>query len=140
MTSKILYPGNLRTEATHIGSGTSIITDAPLDNNGKGEKFSPTDLVATALASCMFTMMGIASQTHKINIEGSHAEVTKGMGTNPRRIVKVEISMYVKGQETFSMKEQMILKHTAMTCPVFESLHPDMEKVITFYFNGIQED
>ena len=93
MTSKILYPGNLRTEATHIGSGTSIITDAPLDNNGKGEKFSPTDLVATALASCMFTMMGIASQTHKINIEGSHAEVTKGMGTNPRRIFKVEIKM-----------------------------------------------
>lgn len=140
MTSKIYYQGELRTEATHLASQTVIKTDAPIDNNGKGEMFSPTDLVATSLASCMLTIMGMAANTHKVDIVNSYAEVTKIMATNPRRIGKIIIDMYVKGQESFSHKEQMVLKNAAMTCPVFESLHPDIEKVITFYFNDVEEN
>jgi putative redox protein len=112
----------------------------PIDNNGKGELFSPTDIVATALASCMLTIMGISANTHSMNIVGSYAEVTKIMAANPRRIGSIIIKMYVQGQAEYSSKEKMILKHAAMTCPVFESLHPDMEKVITFYFNGVEEN
>ncbi len=140
MTSKITYSGDLRTVATHLASNSIIETDAPIDNNGKGERFSPTDLVATALASCMFTIMGIACNAHSINITGSHAELNKIMESNPRRIGSIEIKMFIVGQATFSAKEQMILKHAAMTCPVFQSLHPDVEKVITFFFNGIEEN
>lgn len=140
MTSKIIYSGNLRTEAIHLTSQSRIETDAPVDNNGKGERFSPTDLVATALASCMLTIMGIASKTHSINIDNSNAEITKIMASDPRRIGRIEISMYIVGQAEYTAKEQMILKHAAMTCPVFQSLHPDVEKVITFYFNGVEEN
>ena len=140
MTSKIYYQGDLRTEATHLASQSVITTDAPIDNNGKGEMFSPTDLVATSLASCMLTIMGITANTHKLQITNSYAEVTKIMTTNPRRIGKIVVNIYIVGQESYSQKEQMILKHAAMTCPVFESLHPDIEKVITFYFNDVEEN
>ncbi|OJV54911.1 MAG: osmotically inducible protein OsmC [Bacteroidetes bacterium 43-16] len=140
MTSKIIYKGNLRTEATHLSSNALIQTDAPVDNHGKGENFSPTDLVATALASCMLTIMGITSNAHHINITDTKAEVTKIMVANPRRIGRIEVTLYIQGQETFSAKEKMILKHAAMTCPVFESLHTDIEKIITFFFNGIEEN
>lgn len=140
MTSKIIYSGNLRTNATHTASRTQIETDAPVDNKGKGERFSPTDLVATALASCMFTIMGIAGDTHGITIDGSYAELTKVMVSEPRRIGRIEVRLFITGQDPFSTKEKMILKHAAMTCPVFESLHPDMEKVITFFFNGVEEN
>lgn len=140
MTSKIIYTGNLRTEATHLSSNAVIQTDAPVDNHGKGENFSPTDLVATALASCMLTIMGITSNAHGINIINTHAEVTKIMVANPRRIGRIEVTIYVEGQEVFSAKEKMILQHAAMTCPVFESLHTDIQKVITFLFNGVEEN
>jgi putative redox protein len=109
MTSKISYQGDLRTEATHLASQTIIKTDAPIDNNGKGELFSPTDIVATALASCMLTIMGISANTHSMNIVGSYAEVTKIMAANPRRIGSIIIKMYVQGQADYSSKEKMIL-------------------------------
>jgi putative redox protein len=132
MTSKIIYNGALRTTATHIQSGNTIETDAPLDNQGKGERFSPTDLVATALASCMLTIMGIAARTHGINIDGSTCDVTKIMASEPRRIGAIEIKMNILGQNVYSDKERAILEHAARTCPVFLSLHPDMKKTVDF--------
>ncbi|PKD18378.1 osmotically inducible protein OsmC [Salegentibacter salinarum] len=132
MTSKVIYTGSLRTEAEHLKSGAKIITDAPTDNHGKGEAFSPTDSVATALASCMLTVMGIKAEDLKVSLKGTTAEVTKTMAANPRRISKVEIT--ITFPETYSEKLQKILEHSARTCPVLESLHPDMEKVITFNY------
>ena len=132
MTSKIIYKGDLRTEATHLQSGTVIQTDAPVDNHGKGEKFSPTDLVATALGSCMLTFMGISAQGHNINIDGTHCEVTKEMVANPRKIGRIVISMYMKGSEAFTDKQKAILEASARSCAVLESLHPDTIKDLTF--------
>ena len=130
MTSKVTYTGNLRTCCMHIQSGNEFITDAPTDNNGRGEAFSPTDTVATALASCMFTMMGIKARTMDVDLTGAFAEVTKIMASDPRRIakIKVEFNFPVKTTE----KIQKILEHTANTCPVHYSLHPDIEKEIIF--------
>lgn len=131
MTSKVVYLGNLRTECEHVKSGNTFITDAPTDNNGKGEAFSPTDTVATALASCMLTVMGIkAAQMEDVHFDGSSAEVTKIMKAEPRRIARVEIKLNLEGVQT--EKEKKILEDTAKTCPVLNSLHPDMEKEIVF--------
>ncbi|TDN88815.1 putative OsmC-like protein [Salegentibacter sp. 24] len=132
MTSKVIYTGSLRTEAMHLKSGSTIITDAPIDNHGKGEAFSPTDTVATALASCMLTVMGIKAKDLQLNLKGTSAEVTKTMAANPRRISRVEIT--ITFPEAYSGKSQKILEHTARTCPVLESLHPEMEKVIHFKY------
>lgn len=140
MTSKIIYKGDLRTEATHLQSGSTIETDAPTDNRGKGERFSPTDLVATALGSCMLTIMGIAGNNHKIDITGTTCDITKLMAENPRRIGGIKVKLNVIGQPQYSSKEKMILEHAAMTCPVFESLHPEIEKVVTFAWNGTEEN
>ncbi|NND63102.1 MAG: OsmC family protein [Flavobacteriaceae bacterium] len=129
-TSKVTYLGNLRTSNEHLKSGDTYITDAPIDNQGKGEAFSPTDTVATGLANCMLTTMGIKAQGLDLNIEGATATVTKTMASNPRRISKIEITMELpKG---VSEKNQKILEHTAKTCPVDYSLHPDIEKVVQF--------
>ncbi|EAQ48965.1 OsmC family protein [Leeuwenhoekiella blandensis] len=131
MTSKVIYLGDLRTECEHVKSGDKFITDAPTDNNGKGEAFSPTDTVATALASCMLTVMGIkAKQMKGVELKGSTAEVTKIMKAEPRRIARVEIKLNLQGVQT--EKEKKILENTAKTCPVLNSLHPDMEKEIIF--------
>ena len=131
-TSKIIYKNNLRTEAQHIASGQKIITDAPLDNNGKGEAFSPTDLVATALASCMITIMAIAAEKNGINILETSASVKKIMGTNPRTIsdVVIEITM----SKDLDLKDRKRLEKAALACPVHKSLHPDMNKEITFSY------
>lgn len=131
MTSKVYYNGALRTTCTHLQSGQSIITDAPVDNNGKGEAFSPTDLVATALATCMITVMGIKANTNGWNIDGAELHVTKIMASEPRRIseVIVEINM-PKGD--YDEKIRTILEHTARTCPVAHSLHPDLKQTIVF--------
>ena len=131
-TSKIIYKNNLRTEAQHIASGQKIITDAPLDNNGKGEAFSPTDLVATALASCMITIMAIAAEKNGINISDTSASVKKIMGTNPRTIsdIVVEITM----SKDIALKDRKRLEKAALACPVHKSLHPDMNKEITFSY------
>ena len=132
-TSKIIYKNNLRTEAQHIASGQKIITDAPLDNNGKGEAFSPTDLVATALASCMITIMAIAAEKNGINLLETSASVKKIMGTNPRTIsdIVVEITM----SKDLALKDRNRLEKAALACPVHKSLHPDMNKEITFSYS-----
>lgn len=132
MTSKIVYKGDLRTEMTHLQSGNSVETDAPTDNNGKGARFSPTDLVATALGSCMLTIMGITANTHKISMDGTQAEITKIMQANPRRIGEIVVKVILTGQATYSQKEQKILEQAALTCPVYLSLHEETKKTITF--------
>jgi putative redox protein len=134
MTSKIIYNGNLRTTATHLQSGTVIETDAPKDNHGLGERFSPTDLVATALGSCMISIMGIASNTHGINIDHTTCDIEKIMAANPRRISEIVVDIHMKGQDSFSDKQKSILEHAALTCPVYQSLHPDIKKTVTFHW------
>ncbi len=130
MTSKVTYLGELRTSSIHIQSGSEIISDAPTDNNGKGEAFSPTDTVANGLASCMMTVMGIKARDLNIDFTNSTAEVTKVMGTEPRRIAEI----HVKFDMSISVDQRMklILERTAMTCPVLNSLHPNIKKEITF--------
>ncbi len=132
MTSKIIYKGDLRTEMTHLQSGTIVETDAPVDNHGKGERFSPTDLVATALGSCMLSIMGIASNTHEINIVGTEVEITKIMASNPRRIGEIVVKMIVKGQNEYSDKQKQILEHSALTCPVYLTLSDEVKKTVEF--------
>ena len=130
MTSKVVYLGDLRTECTHISSGNAFITDAPKDNNGKGLAFSPTDTVATGLASCMMTVMGIKARDMDVDMTGTTAEVIKTMAANPRRISKIEVVMNLPFM--VDDKTKKILENTGLTCPVFQSLHPDLEKDITF--------
>lgn len=132
MTSKVTYNGSLRTTCLHLRSENEFITDAPVDNNGKGEAFSPTDTVATGLASCMMTMMGIKARDLDVNLEGSTAEVTKHMAADPRRIAKIEVKLELP--EAVSEKHRKILINTANTCPVHYSLHPDIEKEIEFHW------
>ncbi|MGB4206279.1 MAG: OsmC family protein [Bacteroidales bacterium] len=132
-TAHIIYTGDLRTSAVHLQSGTEIITDAPTDNQGKGEAFSPTDLVATALGSCMMTIMGIAARSHGLNLEGTSLKITKIMHPEPRRIgeVKIEIN-FPEGE--YTEKHKKILQHCADTCPVALSLHPDVKQTVKLNF------
>lgn len=130
LTSKVTYLGNLRTSSKHLNSGSEIISDAPLDNNGKGEAFSPTDTVANSLATCMFTVMGIKARDMDIDLSNSEADVTKVMATEPRRISEIHIVFNMN--ITVDDKTKTILERTAMTCPVHYSLHPDIKKEITF--------
>lgn len=130
MTSKVTYLGDLRTSSVHLQSGNKIISDAPLDNNGKGEAFSPTDTVANALASCMFTIMGIKARDMEIDLSGSTASVTKIMGIEPRRIIEIQIVFDINILP--DDKAKTILERAALTCPVFYSLHPDIIKDVTF--------
>jgi uncharacterized OsmC-like protein len=129
-TIETTYLGELRTEPVHVQSGTHIITDAPVDNQGKGEAFSPTDLMSASLTSCMMTIMGITSRTHGINIDGTTAATTKIMAANPRRVSEIQISFKFPG--TYTEKEQKILENAALTCPVYLSLHPDLVKTVDF--------
>lgn len=134
MTSTVVYSGELRTNCVHLQSGNEIITDAPEDNHGKGEAFSPTDLVATALASCMLTVMGIKANSMPLNIDGAKAEVTKIMHAEPRRIGEIIITIYMP-ERSYTDKEKIIMEHTAKTCPVLYSLHPDLIKTIQFVWS-----
>ncbi len=132
ITSKVTYLGELRTEATHLQSNTTIYTDAPKDNHGKGEMFSPTDLVATALASCMISIMGIVAMRDGITpVDGATAVVTKIMFTEPRRIGEIHIKITFP-QNNYSDKEKKIYEHAAHTCPVAKSLHADLKQIIQF--------
>jgi uncharacterized OsmC-like protein len=131
-TSSILYLGNLRTQSTHLQSNSQIVTDAPIDNNGKGEAFSPTDMVANSLATCMFTVMGIKAETMQLELKNSTAEVTKVMEVNPRRISEIHITFKMEGVS--DEKSQKILENTGNTCPVHHSIHPDIKKEITFFW------
>lgn len=130
-TSSVKYLGHLRTQATHLASGNFFITDAPIDNHGKGEYFSPTDTLATSLATCMITLMGIAAETHQIKLTEMEAKVTKHMVSNPRRVGKIEIT-FTFTEAVFSDKEKQILERAALTCPVAMSLHPDIKQDVTF--------
>ena len=129
-TSKIVYQGDLRTQSTHLQSGTVIITDAPTDNHGKGEAFSPTDMVANSLATCMFSIMGIKAKQLDVNLTDSTANVTKIMQAEPRMIKEVVVNFDMNA--IVDEKTRIILERAAMTCPVYLSLHPDILKSITF--------
>lgn len=132
-TSKIKYLGNLRCEAIHTKSGKIIISDAPIDNQGKGEAFSPTDLMSTSLGQCMATIMGIAGQKHEINIDGMELEITKVMGTEPRRVVEIKVD-FTMPKGNYSDREKAILENAALTCPVAKSLHPDLKQTVLFNY------
>ncbi len=132
-TTQTEYLGELRTQAKHMYSGNTIITDAPLDNKGKAEAFSPTDLLATALGSCMITIMGIAANERGFNIDGTTANIWKIMESNPRRIGEIIIDLSFP-KRNYSDKEKKIIERSAFTCPVYVSLHPDLKKTITFNY------
>lgn len=129
-TATLVYNGNLRNTLTHTQSGTQIETDAPTDNNGKGERFSPTDLLSASLAACMVTIMGISANGHNIEFTSINADIVKHMDSNPRKVGKIEVHLTIEG--TFSDKEKAILEKAGLTCPVYLSLHPDLEKHIVF--------
>ncbi|NJL74700.1 MAG: OsmC family protein [Saprospiraceae bacterium] len=131
MTSEVIYQGELRTVATHLASNSSFITDAPTDNHGKGAAFSPTDLVATALATCMITVMGIKADQKGINIDGARAMIKKIMADSPRRIAEVQVTIYMP-QYGYSAEEKSLLEHTARTCPVARSLSEGLTQTIQF--------
>jgi len=127
-TSKVTYQGDLRTTAIHLQSNNDIITDAPTDNQGKGEAFSPTDLLATSLASCMLTIIGIKARDMEIDIAGTSAEVTKVMTADPRRVSEIHVAISFNQQ--LDEKTQKIFYNAALSCPVAKSIHPDiMQKV-----------
>ncbi len=132
MTSKVTYLGDLRTEAVHIESNNTIHTDAPKDNHGKGEAFSPTDLVATALASCLISIIGIVAKRENMTpIEGTVAEITKIMFAEPRRIGEIHVKVTFP-KLAYTDKEKKIYENAALTCPVAKSLHPDLKQEIEF--------
>jgi len=130
MTSKITYLGDLRTSSIHLQSGSEIISDAPTDNHGRGEAFSPTDTVANALGSCMVSIMAIKSKDLNVDLIGSTVEITKIMNPEPRKIAKIIVVLNMSVSP--DQKSRTILERAAMTCPVFLSLHPDIEKVVSF--------
>ncbi len=132
MTSQIIYKGHLRTEATHIQSGTLLETDAPTDNQGKGERFSPTDLVAVALGTCMVTTMAIKARTLSIVLDDTRLEVTKVMVSDPRRIGKIIVHVFFPPELNLDDKTKELLEKTARTCPVERTLHPDVELDMQF--------
>ncbi len=128
-TSKVTYQSDLRTTAIHLQSNNEIITDAPVDNQGKGEAFSPTDLLATSLASCMLTIIGIKARDMEIDIAGATAEVTKVMAADPRRVSEIQVN--ITFQQALDDRTQKIFYNTALTCPVAQSIHPDIIQKVT---------
>jgi putative redox protein len=132
-TIRTVYLGELRTEAEHVKSGQKVITDAPLDNQGKGEAFSPSDLMTASLSSCMLTIMGIAARTHQIPFENISCKVTKVMVANPRRVGEIIVE-FDMGKNTFTDKQKAILANAAHTCPVALSLHPELKQTVLFTY------
>lgn len=131
----VAYLGELRCNATHAPSSQTLFTDAPVDNHGKGESFSPTDLVATALGTCMLTIMGIFAQRHAIDLRGTKVTVIKEMNAvPPRRIARLSTEIRIPLPTTHPQRES--LERAAMTCPVHQSLHPDVEKPVRFVWEG----
>lgn len=127
------YLGELRVSSTHLASNTEIITDAPVDNNGKGDSFSPTDLVATALGTCMITVMGIYAEKNGILMPNVYSRTNKVMSSSPRKISKLKIEIIFEGNQ-LSEEEKQSLKNVALNCPVAKSLHPDLKQEIEFNF------
>ncbi len=128
------YLGNLRTEIEHLQSGNKIITDAPLDNNGKGEYFSPTDIFSSSLGSCMLTIMGMSANSYGFSIDGTTLEIEKIMVANPRRVGEIIITFNFPKGSNFTEKEKRLIESAARTCPVANSLHPDIKKTINFNY------
>lgn len=131
--AEVEYKGNLRTQAKHLKSGNTIVTDAPVDNNGKGEAFSPTDLVSAALSSCMMTIMGMVAEREEVDLKGLRSEVVKIMTSNPRRISEIQITFYHPGLQATDVQKQK-LKNAALTCPVALSLSDLVKQTIVFSF------
>ena len=136
MTSQIIYKGSLRTEATHLQSETVIETDAPTDNQGKGERFSPTDLLATSLGNCMMTIMGIKARDMEIDLTGTTIDITKKMKPEPRRVSGIDVTFHFPPHIQLNQKQQTILENAALTCPVAKSIHPDIEQDVQFKWAG----
>jgi len=132
-TSEITYLGNLRTQSKHIASNNLIVTDAPIDNHGRGEAFSPTDLMANSLGCCMLTIIGIAANTHQFSIDGTIVNITKIMQSNPRKIAEIKVD-FIFPKIEYNSKQKAIIEHAAFTCPVALSLHPDIRQSITFRY------
>ena len=140
MTSTVIYEGDLRTVAQHIASGTRIETDAPVDNQGKGEKFSPSDLVATALGSCMLTIMGQKARDLKIDLKGTRIEIQKVMKAEPRRISGISLTFHLPASLQLTEKNKTILQRAAETCPVFYSIHPDIDIQANYNWQEVLEN
>ena len=132
MTSSIVYEGNLRTVCTHLKSGNSIETDAPPDNQGKGERFSPTDLLATSLGVCAMTIMGIKARDMQVDLAGTRVNVEKIMKADPRRVGGINLTFHFPETVLADEKQRAIIERCASTCPVFYSIHPDIEVDIRF--------
>jgi putative redox protein len=132
--AKGIYKGELRTELTHLKSGISIITDAPTDNQGKGEAFSPTDLLSASLGACMLTIMGIVAKRNNIEIDGTRIKVSKIMADSPRRVSEVHVEFDMPSGN-FNEKEKDLLRNAALTCPVAKSLHPDIIQKVIFNYH-----
>ncbi len=137
MTSTVIYEGDLRTVATHLNSGSVIETDAPLDNQGKAQRFSPSDLVATALGSCMTTIMGIKARDLKVDLKGMKIEIEKIMKADPRRIGGINLTFHFPETLQLDEKQRTILERAAHTCPVIYSIHPDIEVKAAFNWNEV---
>ncbi|MCC7524280.1 MAG: OsmC family protein [Chitinophagaceae bacterium] len=130
MTASITYKGNLRCEATHLQSSSVIGTDAPTDNRGKGERFSPTDMLCVSLATCMLTTMGIKANDMNLDISHSKADVTKHMASDPRRVAKIEVTVSLP--KNINEKDRIILERIGNNCPVAKSVHPDIELALIY--------
>lgn len=136
ITSKVTYQGQLRTECVHVASGQAILTDAPTDNHGRGEAFSPTDLAATALATCILTTVGIVIEQGRLPALELEAKVTKHMSADaPRRIVHIEIDLHVRGPQ-LDDDQRTRFERIAHTCPVAKSLHPDIVQEVRFHYHA----
>ena len=131
MTASVIYKGELRCECTHLQSGTRTETDAPTDNRGKGERFSPTDTVCVALATCMITTMGIRAADMQIDLSGTRIDVTKHMLPDPRRIGKIEVTLHLPAA-SLDVKDRLVLQKIGDNCPVMKSLHPDLQVVVDY--------
>lgn len=132
-TVTLTYQGDLRVECVHVESGTTLVTDAPKDNNGQGRSFSPTDLCAASVAACATTIMGIYGKNHDLDLTGMKAEVVKIMASDPRRIARLEIT-WTMPNKPYTAAQKSSLENSVRTCPLFASLHPDMEKHIVFHW------
>ncbi|MFI3315139.1 MAG: OsmC family protein [Rikenellaceae bacterium] len=132
-TIKTEYLGGLRTELTHVQSGNKITTDAPTDNNGKGEYISPTDMLAASLGSCMLTIIGISANAHGFSIDGAKLDITKVMSASPRRVAEIAIDVYMPKND-YTDSQKRLIEAAAKSCPVEHSLHPDIKRVVNFIY------
>ena len=132
MTANIIYKGTLRCQATHLQSGSQLETDAPTDNRGKGERFSPTDLLCVSLATCIATTMGIKADDMKVDLTNTTVEVTKHMLPDPRRVAKIEVKLTMPATLQLDEKDKTVLERVGNNCPVTKSLHPEIELIISY--------